>query len=190
MVRSNPVALKEWAIVVHALREGQQLLLLRKGGIADAGGPFHLAKSEFSLYPTFLHQDQRYVRPDFHTAFERILQEGPGHGRVRIDSYAVVEAVFRAPDPGALQELAPYHIWAPAYVALRYQYRPEHPLYVLLLRTYRLRQPLEFAETPAYRGCKSWVTLDIAIDTAGAVPVLADGEFRERAQAVRDTLRL
>ena len=185
----NRTALKEWASVVEALKEGRQVLLLRKGGIAEKRGAFRVEQGEFSLYPTFLHQDTQYIRPEFHASFDRVRHDTPAAGRVRIDSYAVVEQVIQATDPARLHKLESFHILSPAYVDLRYQYKPENPLAVLLVRVYRLPRPVEFEETKAYRGCKSWVTLDFEIDTAGCAPVLSDGEFLERTLAIRETLQ-
>lgn len=181
--------MKEWSIVVDALTEGRQILLLRKGGIAEAGGAFKVEQREFSFYPTFLHQDKQYIRPDFHHIFDRILKESEAFGSVRIGSYAVVEEVIQATDLASLHKLEPYHLWTPAYIDLRYQYKPENPLYLLLLRVHRLSQPVEFEETKTYRGCKSWVTLDFEIDTTGLMPVLNEGEFEDRARVIRETLQ-
>lgn len=189
MLRFNRMALKEWAIVVEALREGRQILLLRKGGIAEVEGEFRVEDSEFALYPTFLHQDQQYLRPDLRPAFERILREGEPLGRVRIESYALVAEAIQAKDLAALHRLDSYHIWTPAYINLRYQYKPKNPLYLLCLRVYRLSRPVEFEETQTYRGCKSWVTLDFEIDTADATPVMTDEEFEDQCRAIRDTLQ-
>lgn len=189
MLPSNRIALKEWAVVIEALLEGRQILLLRKGGIADAGGEFRVEHSEFALYPTFLHQDQQYLRPDLRLAFERILREAEPLGRVRIDGYACVGEVIRVWDPAALHKLESFHIWTPAYIDLRCRYKPENPLYLLLLRIHRLARPVEFEETPVYRGCKSWVRLDVEIDTAGAPPVMTDEEFERQCRAIRETLQ-
>lgn len=186
---ANPTALKEWASVVEALTQGGQVLLLRKGGIAEVGGAFRVEHREFSLYPTFVHQDKQYIRPEFHAIFDRVVEQAAAIGRVRIDSYAVVEQVLQATDLARLHKLDSSHIWTPAYIDLRHQYKPEHPLSVLLARVYRLSRPVEFEETDAYRGCKSWVTLDFEIDTAGCAPVLSDEAFTERIRAVRDTLQ-
>lgn len=185
----NRTALKEWASVVEALKEGRQVLLLRKGGIAERRGAFRVEQAAFSLYPTFLHQDKQYIRPEFHATFDRVLHEAAATGRVRIDSYAVVEQVVQATDLARLHKLESFHIWTPAYVDLRYQYKPENPLSGLLVRVYRLPRPVEFEETKAYRGCKSWVTLDFEVDTAGRTPVLSDGEFLERTRAIREILQ-
>ena len=189
MRSTNHMALKEWAMVVQALQEGRQILLLRKGGIAEAGGQFRIQHTEFFLYPTFLHQDKEYIRPEFYPTFDEI-QKGEAFGRVRMASYAVVEEVIQATDLALLQKLEPYHIWTPAYIDLRYRYKPENPLSVMLLRTYTLPQVMEFEETRAYKGCKSWVPLDFEIATAGVTPVLTDRDFHEKARAIRETLRV
>jgi len=188
MLRLNRVALKEWAVVVQALTEGRQILLLRKGGIAEAGSAFSLEYPEFSLYPTFLHQDKQYVHPDLHPAFDQIGKQAEAFGRVRIESYAVAHDVIQVTDLAALHKLESYHIWGPAYIDLRYQYRPDNPLCLLLLRVSRLSKPVGFEETDSYRGCKSWVTLDFEIETAGAGPVLTDEAFEDQCQAIRETL--
>lgn len=189
MRRANRTALKEWASVIEALKTGGQVLLLRKGGIAEKGGVFRVEQQEFSLYPTFLHQDKEYIRPEFHAIFDRVLEEAAAIGRVRIDSYAVVEQVIQATDLARLHKYESSHIWTPAYIDLRYQYKPENPLYVLLVRVHRLPRPVEFEETDAYRGCKSWVTLDFEIETAGRTPVLSDEAFAERTRAIQETLQ-
>ena len=48
-----PVALKEWAVTVRALAEGEQLLTLRKGGIREEHKHFEIEHDRFFLYPTF-----------------------------------------------------------------------------------------------------------------------------------------
>ena len=47
-------ALKEWAVICRALAEGRQSLLLRKGGIAEAGGAFQVEQPRFWLLPTYV----------------------------------------------------------------------------------------------------------------------------------------
>ena len=57
-----PIALKEWAVTVRALAEGEQLLTLRKGGIREENKHFELEHERFFLYPTFDHQRNDLVR--------------------------------------------------------------------------------------------------------------------------------
>jgi len=46
-------ALKEWATVVNALENGDQTVLLRKGGILEDSSGFVVESEKFFLFPTF-----------------------------------------------------------------------------------------------------------------------------------------
>ena len=52
----NHTALKEWASAIAALGRGDQVILIRKGGIADPH--FGVEADRFYLYPTYFHQQQ------------------------------------------------------------------------------------------------------------------------------------
>ena len=58
-------ALKEWSAVVHALLDGRQQVLLRKGGIGEKRFDITVAR-EFLLFPTVAHSHAERVRPEFH----------------------------------------------------------------------------------------------------------------------------
>lgn len=188
MRHENLIALKEWAVVVKALREGRQFFLLRKGGIAEEGGEFRVDQPEFVFYPTYVHQQREHVRPEFYGDFAAAERAPWTVERIPLDTYAVVEEVVEAADLARLHKLAEHHIWTPGYVDMRFAYRPGSPLYLMLLRIHRLPRITEVVETPEYRGCKSWVTLEAPVATAGAVPVLPDAVFAERVAAVKAVL--
>jgi hypothetical protein len=67
---------------------------------------------------------------------------------------------------------------------MRFNYRPENPLYLILIRASRLAEPVTIENTPAYAGCKSWVPLSKPVSTAGAEPVLSDTEYESRRAAI------
>lgn len=166
-------ALKEWAVVVDALAAGDQTVLLRKGGIEDVGGEFRLETDSFVLWPTYLHQDTDWLAPSEAGRLANTLARRPDGDEVLLACYAVVERVDLVPDRAALDRLHGQHIWSSAYLDLRWNYRPELPLYQLTLQVYRLPEPVRRAELPAHRGCRSWVTLEPPISLAGAIPVPA-----------------
>ena len=58
----NQLALKEWSAVVHALLDGRQTVLLRKGGIHEKR--FAVTASRFLLFPTVAHSHADRVRPE------------------------------------------------------------------------------------------------------------------------------
>ncbi|WP_155726047.1 DUF1802 family protein, partial [Mycobacterium avium] len=59
---TTTLALKEWSAAVHALLDGRQRVLLRKGGIGEKR--FELAAGEFLLFPTVAHSHAQRVRPE------------------------------------------------------------------------------------------------------------------------------
>ncbi len=179
------VALKEWASVCAALEQGRQIFILRKGGILDRGGLFELEERQFLLFPAYLHQKLELLKPSEHTAFEKRDVEPD---QIVISSAAVVSDVVKVRSRAQVDALDVEHIWAPAQIDMRFNYRPASPLYVVLLRVHRLVKPVTIANTPVYGGCRSWVPLDEQIDVRGAVGVLADEEFRVKRDRVMQAM--
>ena len=54
-------ALKEWATIVTALENGEQTVILRKGGILETASGFKIEARKFFLFPTF-EQDRKSTR--------------------------------------------------------------------------------------------------------------------------------
>ncbi len=57
-------AFKEWAGVCRALGLGRQILVLRKGGIAEGPGGFSPEHESFWLFPTHLHEHQQGLKDE------------------------------------------------------------------------------------------------------------------------------
>ena len=58
-------ACKEWAAVVHALLEGEQILDVRKGGLREDGRHFSVQANRFWLYPTAEHQKAELLKQPY-----------------------------------------------------------------------------------------------------------------------------
>jgi len=188
MQNSNRIALKEWAIVVHALSEGFQIFLLRKGGIAEAEGEFRLAAREFFLYPTWEHQQEALLQPRYATAFRSHPSPSQPAGELSFEHYAVVTDVWPAPPLPRIQQISGDFVWNAAFLEKRYAYKPHLPLAVLVLRVYRLPQSLRLPLLDRYAGCRSWVELEEGLPTEGAKPILDDSAFERRREALREHL--
>lgn len=153
------VALKEWAVAVRAMEAGQQNVILRKGGIQEAEGDFQLKHNEFLLYPAREHQKAEYLEPQFIPLLDQTQAEQRGdivviRSRAKVVRYQLVHA---AED---IDRINGRHIWNRKFIEMRLDYKPDRPLYVIELEISPLEKPLEFVETTAYAGCKSWVYLD------------------------------
>ena len=164
------IAFKEWAVICSALAAGRQSLILRKGGIAEEGGVFRPEHSEFLLYPTYFHEHRAGVKPEFLPLLEAADAAKPPAGTVRFTHFVRVESVTHHTDLESALALDPLHAWTPEVVKQRFNYRAPG-LFVLNVRVFRLATPVDVVERPEYAGCKTWVTLDVPIDTSGAEEV-------------------
>ena len=110
---SLQVALKEWATVCTALENGRQILLLRKGGIYEAAGEFELQNRAFLLFPTYLHQNRKMLKPEAHAGFQPVTAEP---GQVRLSAADLVTAqVANRGDAPPLAIGEPIHVsWSAA----------------------------------------------------------------------------
>ncbi len=190
MLTSN-VALKEWSIVVEALAEGKQLILVRKGGIRDPKGAFQLEHREFLLYPTLEHQGEKgeaVIRPEFRQQYRGFLTPSQRPCAVGLKVYAGVSYCGQVQDPARLLGLEKYHIWMPEFFEERMRYRPLRPTLVVVLRAYLLPEPLQLPVKPEYTGCKSWVPLDENIPIEGAQPVIDNQRFRRALEEISSRL--
>lgn len=182
------IAFKEWAVICRALGDGRQSLILRKGGVAEAGGQFRPEHDRFLLYPTFFHEQHRTgIKPDLLPLLDRAEAERAPEGVIRFTHFVEVASVFHATDLDRALALNPFHGWTADAVRQRFQYRTPG-LFVLTARTRRLAQPVERPERPEYAGCKTWVDLGTPVATEGAAPALPDAEFERLARAVAGVL--
>lgn len=168
------VGLKEWAAVCSALGDGRQILLLRKGGIHESAGKFELEHSRFVLFPTFLHQAPAMLKPA-EQGRVKPLQAEPS--QVELSLAGEVTDILRLESREQMDRLDDLHIWTPPLIDMRYNYRPQNPLYLILVRAWRLSEPTTIENTPGYAGCKSWVPFSEAVPTAGSRPVLTDDQY-------------
>lgn len=181
-------ALKEWAVACESLGRGDQILLLRKGGISETGRHFRVEQSEFLLFPTFEHQRAKLVKPVARAELQAVLANRGGADQVTLRYWATVAEVFEVTETSQLESLAPLHLWSAGYAEDRLRWKPRHPLQVMALRVYRLAQPATLPVLAEYGGCTSWLTLAEAISLEGARPALSDAEFDEQLGRVRQAL--
>lgn len=182
-------ALKEWAVVCRALEEGRQVMLLRKGGILEYRQGFEVRHKKFLLFPTFEHQSKDHLQPDYAPRLDEVLKGAPAAGTNRMTGYAEVGEVREVTDRSVLKKLEKYHVWNESYVNARMDYNPKKPMSVILLRVFKLDQPITVDTKPEWAGCKSWIPLDID-DARSGKPALDDSQFEKVASEVREVLSI
>jgi hypothetical protein len=178
---SLQVALKEWASVCRALESGRQMILLRKGGIYESAGEFEVESREFLLFPTYVHQKLEMLKEPDHGGVEAKSEEP---GEIVLSAAAVVTDIIELRSRGQFDAIDDEHIWTTPLIDMRFNYKPQNPLYLLLVRAYRLHEPQTIANTAAYAGCKSWVPLDLPVELGDALPVLDDVRYDVRRKSI------
>ncbi|MBV9863781.1 MAG: DUF1802 family protein [Abitibacteriaceae bacterium] len=190
-VESCDVALKEWAVTCHALREGRQILLLRKGGILDDEGVFQLEHEVFWLQPTYEHQSEELIKPAQRDLFETVQAEREaGENRKFITLRWLAKAHKIWPltleDEDKLRQVE--HIWSSTYLDLRFNYKPDHPLLCVALRVYERPEPYRIAMRAAFSGCRSWIDLGELLDCRNLRPVLDETTFASQLRDLTNIL--
>ena len=154
--------LKEWAAAVHALLDGRQTVLLRKGGIGEKR--FAVESGEFLLFPTVAHSHAERIRPEHRDLLDAAAPDSTDDRVVIRAAATVVAAVALHRDEG-LAEIEDLHIWTAESVrADRLDFRPRHRLTALVVQAVPLVEPIRLLREPQYAGCTSWVQLPVSAE--------------------------
>jgi len=166
--------LKEWGAVAHALLDGRQTLLLRKGGIHEKR--FVAGSDRFVVFPTVAHSHVERVRPEHTDLLARGAADVDDDGFVVRVGCELVEAV-EVTRPDGLDALAGLHIWTADSVRTdRLEFRPKVALQALVVRAIALPEPRRLERLESYGGCRSWVDLPV--------------QWPDNGEAVHDGTRL
>lgn len=174
-------ALKEWSAAVHAMLDGRQTVLLRKGGIHEKR--FTLDSPHFVFFPTVAHSHAQRVRPEHRDLLKEAVDDSTAD-EIVLRAGAKVVAAIEVNRPEGLEEIAPLHIWTAESVRTdRLDFRPKHRLTVLVVQVSPLAQPERLPRLPEYKGCTSWVPLPV--NPMWSTPVHDDATLRDVAARVR-----
>jgi hypothetical protein len=165
----NHTALKEWSSVIAKLASGDQVILIRKGGIADP--KFGLDASQFYLYPTYFHQGENEHRRS-----------------VIVTHWCEAVRTWSVRDLDALYRLEALVAMPRETLDARYRFRPDQALHVIGVRTWTLPKPVEVVFREQYAGCLSWISVDEEIDVDGSKPVLSETDLAARLERVESRL--
>ena len=192
MTATTPIeipALKEWAAVVHALLEGEQIIDLRKGGLREDGRHFDVSARRFWLYPTAEHQQPALLKAAYQHWTELAVASPVGE-TITVPGWAEVTDIATISEPEHLAALDSKSVWSDDYAQTRLKWKRRDPLWVLVLRVHRLAEPVAVPWDDAYGGCTSWVSLAGLPDLAAAPsePALSDVAFEAKRKGIRDAL--
>jgi hypothetical protein len=175
-------AFKEWHVIVEALGAGEQILILRKGGIAEDGGGFAVKAGKFWLFPTHFHEQLAKTKPEAKKFF---THAPPRNGPIHLRYFAeVVQQAFLSDWP-AVARLDGFHLWSEATIRERFAWATPPGLHAFAVRVHRLQQPAALGVTPEMGGCKSWVDVPLDLVAPASEPVLSDAAFAKKLEALK-----
>ncbi len=176
-------ALKEWATVIKALENGDQTVILRKGGILETASGFKIEAKKFLLFPTFEHQEAKNLKQEFHNYLDEVKQNKPENQHNNITSYAEVIDESDINSIEKINALSTFHIWSDSYIDARMNWMPEKPIKAIFLKVYTVPQ-FQIPIKPEYHGCKSWININE--DISGGKSVLSDEGLKSRLEKFRE----
>lgn len=193
---ATTLALKEWGAVAHALLDGRQTVLLRKGGIHERA--FTAAPQDeqaggfaegFVIFPTVEHSHAERVRGEHADVLAAGATDVDEDGTFTVRCGLTLVDVVPVADPERLPDLADLHIWTNESVQReRVDFRPRHAVQALVVRAVELPEPVTLARLDEYGGCKSWLDLPLVWDGVAGRQVHHDHRLADDAARVRRTV--
>jgi CDP-diacylglycerol--glycerol-3-phosphate 3-phosphatidyltransferase len=178
-------AFKEWEGIVGALGRGAQIVILRKGGIAEGRAGFSAKHPRFWLFPTRFHQQWDQTKPDL----RRLVAPSAGETKeIALEYFAEVTDAIYLESWSQVARLDGDHFWGEEILRERFDYhdRPGMTpgLHLLVVRVWRVNLPHRLAPSPAYEGCKSWIEVPADWSKDIASLVVPTEEFATRRSRI------
>ena len=182
-------AFKEWHAIVEALGSGEQILILRKGGIAEGRGGFDAAHAgRFWLFPTRFHAQSEKTKPAAARFFP--ASHSSDEDTVTLRFFADITHHAFLSDWDTVAALDPHHVWTESAVREKYDWSNPRGLHAFIVRVHRLASPLTIPLTADMGGCKSWIDVPTAFVASPSTPVLSEELFTARSARLRETIAL
>ena len=181
------IGLKEWAATIDALAGGDQTFLLRKGGIREDGKHFKIEHEQFFLYPGHYHEGESLLKPE-RRGLLTAREDDEFEDMVTLSVFAELEEVIEISAEAEVRALDDFHIWSRDFAVKRFNWKPRHPLRLMIVRAYVLQQPQVLMVMPAYSGCKSWVEFVEDYPVGVATPAVPEQKHRATVGAIKEAL--
>ena len=188
MLPESKIAFKEWAVIINALAQGKQSIILRKGGVEEKNKEFKIEHHEFFLFPTYEHQDPSDLKLTVHSDLDWTIRNRGEENTAAIRYYVCAEKIFRIRDENLIPKISPLHVWSDDEIRKRFHYGKEKGIYLILVRVFELLFPHMIQITSQYAGCKSWVELEKPLPIYNPMPRISDFQFNEIRKQITQIL--
>lgn len=184
--KSKAPAFKEWASVVEALGQGEQIFVLRKGGIHEGKGGFSVDHQQFWLFPTKFHQQASKVKAG--TPVPKWIHN-ESRSTIPLQYWAQLDEYTQLTDRECLESLNDDHIWSEQTIEEKFTWGAENAVYLLFLKVFKIPHLIELEDDPRFGGCKSWIEIPAKFLPESSVPVLENKLFEHKKNDVLEKLK-
>ena len=152
-------------MVCDALENGEQSIILRKGGIHEGRTGFSFKHEQFVFFPTLFHEQVKHLKGNqSQTHCNKQDSEHQIGDRITIKCWAQLKFVWNLTCWETIKKLDAYHIWTMKTVRDRFEWSEsvgsQPGIKMALLRTFKLKQPWHIQYQKKYGGCRSWLKLE------------------------------
>ena len=184
---SSNIGLKEWAVTSSALGRGEQIFMLRKGGIREDGRHFNIEHELFFLYPGLFHEGELLLKKEKKGLLAEMTNMDFSK-EIKLSVFCELVETIEISEEHHLRALDAFHIWSEEFSVKRFKWKPKQPLKLMIIRAYRLNSPVTLTVDETYAGCKSWVDLINKIDLSDVTPAMSDAEFDAQVSNIHEAL--
>ena len=181
-------AFKEWEAILEVLGQGAQIIILRKGGIAEGKTGFQAKHPKFWLFPTHYHQQWEKTKPELRRYLGPSASSDEKRKEITLSYFAEVTDAIYLSSWEQVSRLDDVHFWSEEILRERFDYkeRPgmEAGLHLLIVRVSRINLPHKLAPSPNYEGCKSWIEVPVDWEHDIAAHVVRTEEFATRRSRI------
>jgi CDP-diacylglycerol--glycerol-3-phosphate 3-phosphatidyltransferase len=178
-------AFKEWECIVEALGHGAQIVILRKGGIAEGRAGFQAKYPKFWLFPTRFHQQWEKTKPELQRLVAPTTEAGKDFA---LQYFAEVTDALYLSSWDQVVRINDAHFWGEEILRERFGYhdRPgmEAGLHLLIVRVSKINLPHRLKPAPEFEGCKSWIDVPVDWSKDIAAHVVRTEEFATRRSRI------
>lgn len=180
-------AVKEWAGVVKAIGDGEQLIIVRR---------YEPRSQDLFLYPTFnYYNSDKGNREGFDAKFQtpfrdlawtvgkKAMERGQSECLVDVSYWVHVNQIISIEDHSVWKKLSKFYIWSPEHVENYAKGSRTGNVLLWILRAYKFAEPIVIGRI-AQGGPPDFYKHHEEISTDKSKPVLNDTEFEKRESEI------
>lgn len=153
-LNNSNYAFREWNKVCYAIKNGKQSILIRKGGIHEGKKGFKWSHDKFFLLRSYYHFENKLLKDSY---IEKNLETS---NNLHLEVYCEIVLKKFVSNKEIINKLFSYHVYNQNLIDERFNYNDVKGLNIAVIKTYKLKNPINVGKTEDYKGCKSWFLIN------------------------------